>query len=155
MWHRQPPSMEQHQGLQVVQHPATCSSSQGPVSSTSPKPARDSSARQAPHRSCSVSSTKLGNPKQRPTLLWQQAGGRDHVHLPCQNRNRAFRNGKGKGTDCGREKQRDSRKERHTIPARFRYAQRGACHLSSPRVTRSLTSATPGEGLPQYQLCPH
>lgn len=49
----------------------------------------------------------------------------------------------GEGTDCGREK--DSRKERHTIPARFRYAQRGASRLSSPRVTRSLTSATPGK----------
>ena len=52
------------------------------------------------------------------------------------------------GTDCGRKKQKDSRKERCTIPARFRNAQRGASRLSSPRVTRSLTSATPGEDEP-------
>lgn len=67
------------------------------------------------------------------------------MHLPRQNRNRAFRNGKGKGQTVAGRRKKDSRKETHTVQARFRYAQRGASRLSSLRVTISLTSATLGE----------
>lgn len=91
----------------AASHPASC---HAPLLTQTcllhvPKSARDSSAGQAAHGSCRVSSTKLGNPNRLPKPnLAMEAGGQDCVHLPCQNRNRAFRNGKGKGqTAAGRK----------------------------------------------------
>lgn len=52
----------------------------------------------------------------------------------------AFRN----RTGCSREKQQDSRKERHN-PSQVQICSERSLHLSNPRVSRSLISVTPGE----------
>lgn len=109
---------------------------------TAPSPPQPQSQprqlRQTACRAFSGTLTKLGNPSTSLNLTGNGGRQKGQLRLPHQNGNRAFRN----LTGCIKKKQ----GERHTIPARFRYAQRGTSHLSSPRVSRSLTSVTPEEG---------
>lgn len=99
---------------------------------------------------CSASSTTLGDPSWLPKPIctgdWW-----DHVHLPCQNRNRDFRNRREKEQIVAGRSKRTARKT-HAAPARFRHAQRGA---SSPKGNHFPHLCHPWQGACLSISCAH